>query len=363
MPVTTTSVPRRQGSEKKRNAKKNKGGVRKANKAKKQQKDGSKAPVPLSERRAKLEEMKQKFAKDEKRQKRMAEKLKAGKSTTRGRAQEVTAWRKFHKHYIERRRSIIAFDNVSPAAQAVYELNLNQQDLRHLKNTFELVDLDGSGEIDYDEFFDMIQDTRSPFTDALFALIDEDGSGAIDFGEFVHVLSTYCMYTRDDILKFAFDTFDKDGSGAIDEEEYCEVMKGLNSSNPVFPGNFQRALEEFDQNDDGLIDFNEFKSLARQYPILFFPAFRLQDRMQQATLGAAWWVKAHEYVSKKQFYDSYTENHGGNAPPLTCMQRVRMFCGGEHPWADCMKVSWHELQQQTVDAESEQTALAAAAGT
>ena len=135
MPVTTTSVPRRQGSEKKRNAKKNKGGVRKANKAKKQQKDGSKAPVPLSERRAKLEEMKQKFAKDEKRQKRMAEKLKAGKSTTRGRAQEVTAWRKFHKHYIERRRSIIAFDNDSPAAQAVYELNLNQQDLRHLKNT------------------------------------------------------------------------------------------------------------------------------------------------------------------------------------------------------------------------------------
>ena len=42
---------------------------------------------------------------------------------------------------------------------------------------------------------------RSPFTDALFALIDADGSGTIDFDEYVRVLLGYCMYTKEDILR------------------------------------------------------------------------------------------------------------------------------------------------------------------
>lgn len=356
MPVSSSVVPRKQASQKQSKSKTKSKSVRKSNKASKSRKQAQKgdAPIPLSERRARLEEMKAKFAKDERRQKRMAEKQRAGKTSTRGRAAEISWWRKFHKRHIEKRNSIIAFDDDSAAAQATWELGLTQQDLRHLKNSFELVDLDGSGEIDYDEFFELIQDARSPFTDALFALIDEDCSGAIDFSEFLHVLSTYCMYTKDDILKFAFDTFDKDGSGAIDEEEYCEVMKGLNNTNPMFPGNFQRALEEFDQNDDGMIDYNEFKALARQYPIVFFPAFRLQDRMQRATLGEKRWVKVHEFVAKKRYFEHYAKTHGGNAPPLTRCQAVRMFFGGRHPWADCMKPGWQEVLKRRMEADEEE---------
>ena len=35
----------------------------------------------------------------------------------------------------------------------------------------------------------------------------------------------------------------------------------------MFPGNFQTALEEFDQNDDGLIDFDEFQFLKNVHMI------------------------------------------------------------------------------------------------
>merc|ERR1711865_142503 len=106
------------------------------------------------------------------------------------------------------------------------------------KSTFKAIDIDGSGEIDYDEFFEMIKEPRSPYADSLFTLIDADGSGSIDFEEMMQVLATYCMYSKEDILTFCFDVFDKDGSGAIDEEEFMTLCKAVNNSNPMFPGNF-----------------------------------------------------------------------------------------------------------------------------
>ena len=35
----------------------------------------------------------------------------------------------------------------------------------------------------------------------------------------------------------------------------------INNASPTFPGNFARALEEFDTNDDGQIDFDEFREV------------------------------------------------------------------------------------------------------
>ena len=64
----------------------------------------------------------------------------------------------------------------------------------------------GSQSIDSEEFFEMLGEARSPFTDALFQLIDLDGSGTIEFEEYVLICGTYCMYTKEDILKCAFES-------------------------------------------------------------------------------------------------------------------------------------------------------------
>jgi Ca2+-binding EF-hand superfamily protein len=171
------------------------------------------------------------------------------------------------------------------ALEAAQALDLQTSHLRKLKFSFDRVDIDGSGAIDADEYFGSIGERRSPFTDKLFSLIDLDGNGTIDFNEFVRVLATYCMFTKDEILRFCFECFDVDSSGTIDEKEFIELCKVVNNAAPAFPANFKRALQEFDVNEDGLIDYAEFLELDRRYPLVLFPAFRMQDRMQQMSLG------------------------------------------------------------------------------
>ena len=57
------------------------------------------------------------------------------------------------------------------AIEAAQALDLQQKHLRRLRVKFDKIDIDGSGNIDYDEFFESVGETRSPFTDKLFSVI------------------------------------------------------------------------------------------------------------------------------------------------------------------------------------------------
>ena len=62
----------------------------------------------------------------------------------------------------------------------------------------------------------------------------------------------------------------------------------------MFAGNFAAAIQQFDTNSDGVIDFKEFRNLNQKFPMLLFPAFRMQEGMQKLTLGASTWQKILE---------------------------------------------------------------------
>lgn len=213
------------------------------------------------------------------------------------------------------------------ALEAIDGLGLTQKHLKKLRNRFDDIDIDGSGNIDTEEFFEACGEMRSPITDRLFKIIDLDSSGTIEFEEFIRVLATYCMYTKDDILKFCFETFDKDGSNAIDEQEFVELCKHVNNASPTYPGNFKNTLENFDVNEDGLIDYNEFIELERRYPLILFPAFRLQDSLQSFSLGASQWLKIIEEHTRMRKIEEYKALHGGKAPPEPFGRRMgKAFC-------------------------------------
>lgn len=211
--------------------------------------------------------------------------------------------------------------------EAAQSLDLTQRHLRLLKESFDTIDLDGSGNIDASEFLESIGEQRSPFTDKLFAVIDVDGSGTIEFDEYVRVLTTYCMFSKDEILRFCFECFDVDGSGTIDEKEFVELCKTVNNANPTFPKNFKTALQEFDVNEDGLIDYGEFLEIERRYPLVLFPAFRLQDTMQKLSMGEFVWLEIIADYAENRRIEEYRATHGGRAPPEPFMKRMtKIFC-------------------------------------
>ena len=121
----------------------------------------------------------------------------------------------------------------------------------------------------------------------------------LDFQQFFHLITTYSLYTREQIFEFVFQTFDKNNSGQIDEDEFLDLARTVTNADvrqankksdffhskydhqysflscakyifflsllqPMFPGNFKSALEQFDHNDDGMLDFEEFKLVSLQ---------------------------------------------------------------------------------------------------
>ncbi|CEG46389.1 hypothetical protein F443_05271 [Plasmopara halstedii] len=193
-----------------------------------------------------------------------------------------------------------------PATIAVViKYQLGQYELKKFKTCFKHIDLDSSGVIDCEEFFEFIDETKTPFSEGLFRMIDADNNGTIDFEEFVHATVLYCMYTRDEILRFAFNTFDPTASGSIGDKELRRLVSMVNDGQSQFPSNINNALIEFDRNKAGVIDFDEFKKLNKRFPMLLFPCFRLQDRMQKATLGDNHWLQLHKFLYERLKDENY----------------------------------------------------------
>ena len=71
-----------------------------------------------------------------------------------------------------------------------------------------------------------------------------------------------------------------------------------------------------------MIDYAEFVELDRRYPLVLFPAFKLQDMLQKKTLGEATWVAVSESYHAQKKIEEYKAMHGGKLPPEPFGRRV-----------------------------------------
>lgn len=89
--------------------------------------------------------------------------------------------------------------------------------------------------------------------------IDLNGNGLIEYSEFVAACSNFYQMLTEKHLKQAFDLFDLDLNGQITPRELKHILG--NKDHEIPDEDWEKLIEEFDTNGDGMINFSEFKGM------------------------------------------------------------------------------------------------------
>lgn len=134
-----------------------------------------------------------------------------------------------------------------------------------LAETFKILDLDGDGVITKEELsegFKKMNKIYSPDEiDEIFNMIDTDGSGTISYTEFVAAAIEKDKLLSDERLETVFKIFDEDKSGKISINEFKKIFE---NTNYIEEKELRELITEVDLNDDGEIDWKEFRDLMRK---------------------------------------------------------------------------------------------------
>ena len=141
-----------------------------------------------------------------------------------------------------------------------------EQEILEFKDAFRMFDIDGGGTIETHELKQVMGELGEAPTDEdieeMINLVDENGDGEIDFNEFLNLMRLRMGESGEDAekaLREVFDIFDADGSGFIDRDEMRALMKKL--AQDLSEEEISDIMEEVDIDGDGEISFEEFKAL------------------------------------------------------------------------------------------------------
>jgi len=139
---------------------------------------------------------------------------------------------------------------------------LHENEVNHLKQAFEEIDLNKDGTLTFDELktcLSKVIDDDGSF-ETLFNAFDTDNNGKVAYTEFLAGLIEENIYMKQEKLLDAFKLFDFDNDGKISKKEVISVLKGLN----IDDNNLKESIHLFDTNGDNLLDYKEFVEMMNK---------------------------------------------------------------------------------------------------
>lgn len=110
------------------------------------------------------------------------------------------------------------------------------KELKELKSIFKKVDKDKSGELDEQEFREMLKQsgivkgTSENEYDSLFKAFDADGNGTISFEEVATSLSVLSKGSPEEKLSYLFDVYDADQSNTLEKDELVLIVERMRAT-------------------------------------------------------------------------------------------------------------------------------------
>lgn len=144
-------------------------------------------------------------------------------------------------------------------------LKFSESEIDAYREAFMFFDRDKDEKIDAAELANVMRTLGMNPTPAeledMVREVDIDGNGTIEFDEFLELLAKHTGSMDPEAeLREAFNMFDKDGNGMIDKEELTEMLMKLGET--LTPADLEELMRQADTNQDGMIDFQEFKALV-----------------------------------------------------------------------------------------------------
>lgn len=141
---------------------------------------------------------------------------------------------------------------------------MSEDEIEEIREAFNLFDTDGNGTIDPKELKEAMQslgfEAKNQAIYQLISDIDKDGTGDIDFEEFLDLMTAGIsnMESKEDVLK-VFNLFDDDKTGFISLQNLKRVTKDLGEI--MTDAELLDMIERADTDQDGLISFDEFYAI------------------------------------------------------------------------------------------------------
>ena len=99
-----------------------------------------------------------------------------------------------------------------------------------------------------------------------FRIMDDDGSGALDSQEFAKALKSYRISSHPMEMEAIFDRFDPDNNGEIVYDEFLrEIMGPMNNRRVAL---VKKAFKKIDADGSGVLDINDIRKRynAKKHP-------------------------------------------------------------------------------------------------
>ena len=163
----------------------------------------------------------------------------------------------------------ITMDRKPAARRAAFTRRpgLTEDEIEELRQAFDLFDTDGSGTIDPKELRAAMQSLGFEAKNAtIYQMIqdmDKDGSGEIDFDEFLDLMTSRLAGsdTKEDVQKI-FELFDDDKTGYISLQNLKRVCQELGEN--MDDSELLEMVERADADKDGQISPEEFYAIMTQ---------------------------------------------------------------------------------------------------
>lgn len=147
----------------------------------------------------------------------------------------------------------------------------SNEEVEEMKEVFACFDKDSSGAVTTAELALVLKSLNKHYSDEelhrIIGRFDRNGDGEIDFDEFMQMMKKHESGTKEEVdeLRQAFAVFDKDGDGKISAKELDLVMRALGE--PIDRQTIDLMIESVDTDKSGFIDFEEFRQMMKDGPV------------------------------------------------------------------------------------------------